>query len=671
MQSNQDMGRSLGLWGATGVGVGAIVGGGILALAGVAYVTTGPSAILAFALNGAIAFLTALCFAEMSAALPLSGGTYTFAKRVLTVETAFVVGWIVWFASIVAAVLYALGFAAYTAMVLDRVFEALAVAPAFSLSGRFFLAALALLATAFYTLGLVRRAGGGSQWPTVGKVLVFAVLIIGGAWALAQQPASAFGERLTPFFIDGPRGLVAAMGYTFIALQGFDLIAAVAGEVKDPGRNIPRAMMLSLGLALAIYLPFLLIIAVAGVGPGESIVSLSAADPATVVARATERYLGAFGFWLVIVAAILSMLSGLQANLFAASRLAFTMARDRTLPSPLGKIRADTGTPALAAVATASVVAVTIIAIPDVASAGAAASLVFLISFALVHWTNVLMRRRTAASSLPFKVPFFPLVPAVGGASCAALALMQARAVPAAGAIALAWLCLGWVLYLTLFARRARVVDASAEAVDPELIRLRGRAPLVLVPIANPASAAAMVEVASAMAPPEVGRVLLLSVVRRPEQWDPATPPRELAAAQAVLGEALTSSFANSLAPEALTVVADRPWAEIARVANTYRCASLLVGMEALSDESVESRLEDLMSTVDTDIVVLRAPPGWRLSNVRRVLVPVRGRHDQSLSRARLLGGLKRVRDLEVVFLQVLPEGAPEPLPPRRRIATW
>ena len=128
-----------------------------------------------------------------------------------------------------------------------------------------------------------------------------------------------------------------------------------------------------------------------------------------------------------------------------------------------------------------------------------------------------------------------------------------------------------------------------------------------------------------------------------------------------MLGEALTSSFANSLAPEALTVVADRPWAEIARVANTYRCASLLVGMEALSDESVESRLEDLMSTVDTDIVVLRAPPGWRLSNVRRVLVPVRGRHDQSLSRARLLGGLKRVRDLEVVFLQVLPEGAPEP----------
>ena len=73
---DSDPRRTLGLWGATGVGVGAIVGGGILALAGVAFATTGPSAILAFALNGGIALLTAFSFAELASRFPESGGTY-------------------------------------------------------------------------------------------------------------------------------------------------------------------------------------------------------------------------------------------------------------------------------------------------------------------------------------------------------------------------------------------------------------------------------------------------------------------------------------------------------------------------------------------------------------------------------------------------------------------
>ena len=101
----------MGLWGATGVGVGAIVGGGILALAGSALASTGPSAIVAFALNGVIAILTALSLAEMSSKFPESGGVYTFAKKVLSIEAAFSIGWVVWFASIVAACLYAVGFA--------------------------------------------------------------------------------------------------------------------------------------------------------------------------------------------------------------------------------------------------------------------------------------------------------------------------------------------------------------------------------------------------------------------------------------------------------------------------------------------------------------------------------------------------------------------------------
>ncbi len=111
--------RSIGLLGATSIGVGAIVGGGVLALAGVAFVATGPSALVAFALNGLIALLTAMSFAELSSRFPQSGGTYTFAKKVLSVEAAFGVGWVVWFASISAGALYALGFGSFVAFALE------------------------------------------------------------------------------------------------------------------------------------------------------------------------------------------------------------------------------------------------------------------------------------------------------------------------------------------------------------------------------------------------------------------------------------------------------------------------------------------------------------------------------------------------------------------------
>ena len=111
-------------------------------------------------------------------------------------------------------------------------------------------------------------------------------------------------------------------------------------------------MTLSLGIALAIYLPLLFVIATVGVSEGSSIVEMSLREPATIVAQAAANFLGGFGFWLVIVAAVLSMLSALHANLLAASRVALTMARDRSLPQSIGSVHETRGTPMTAIVAT-------------------------------------------------------------------------------------------------------------------------------------------------------------------------------------------------------------------------------------------------------------------------------------------------------------------------------
>ena len=648
--------RTLGLLGATGVGVGAIVGGGILALAGVAFATTGPSAVVAFTLNGLIALLTALTFAEMASSFPESGGTYTFAKKVLSVEAAFMVGWVVWFASIVAAVLYALGFAAFAQIFVVEMWAGVGgTAPDWVSTGGFAMA-LAVGSTAFYTFGLVRKQGGGGQWETVGKVVVFGALILAGLWVLPSRDPAVVTAQLKPFFAAGGLGLLQAMGYTFIALQGFDLIAAVGGEVKDPARNLPRAMIGSLVIALMIYVPLLLLVATVGVTPGGSITELAAEDPEAVVAIAAEQFLGRTGFWMVIVAALLSMVSALQANLLAASHIALAMAKDRNLPGRLRRLHPSRGTPVAAVLVTSATVVGILLVVSDVAAAGAMSSLIFLLSFTLAHWMGILVRHRGGGKEGAFLLPFFPVIPVVGGLACFGLAVFQGLAVPSAGLIAAGWLTLGGTLYALVFSRRARVADAAAQALDPQLVRLRGRNPLVLVPIANPASARSMVTLASSLAAPVVGKVLLLYVVKTPERWSEAELPPQLVYAQEVLGRALCASFSADFSPQALTTVAGEPWREICRVARTYQCESLLLGLGDLgkSDGPEEEKLEWLLSEVSSDVVLLGAAEDWRLENVKRVLVPVGGRRDQSHLRARMLGSLCRGYDLEVVYLGIV-----------------
>ena len=657
--SRSSLKRTIGLPGASGVGVGAIVGGGILVLGGVALAESGPGAIAAFAINGFVATLTALSFAELASAFPESGGAYTYAKKVLSVRFAFAVGWVLWFASIVAAVLYALGFATYAVLLVQSLWEVAGGTPPAWLELRSVALVVASGATALYTFGLIRKVGGGSNWDTLGKMVVFVVLLVFGFIALGRRDPVTVQESLVPFFTSGAGGLITAMGFTFIAMQGFDLIAAVGGEVKNPQKTIPRAMLLSLVAALLIYLPLLFVVSTVGVEPGQSVSDLAADDPETLIATAAERFMGWPGFWLVVVAAILSTLTALKANLFAASRVAMTMAQDRTLPGMLGRIHPRRGTPVLATYATVLTLFVILFVLPDIAAAGAAASLIFLISFALAHWTALLARRRSATPP-PFRVPLFPLVPVLGGLACVALALFQAVVVPSAGLIALGWLGLGVMLYIAVFSSRAQAVDAYAEARDPRLLRLRGRNPLALVPIANPAKAGPLVEVASALTPPEAGRIQLLTVVNPPgADWD-GEPPPQLLTAQQVLHGAVMESFREQLAPEALFTVSAQPWEEIARIAHQHSAEILVLGLTKLSEQLESPQLEGLLNAVVAEVVILHAPDGWSLDSVRRILVPTAGRGGQDVIRARLLGAMGRKARREVVFLRVMPPNTPE-----------
>ena len=658
MSEEADAKRHVGVFGATLVGIGGIIGGGLLILVGTAFGQAGPAAILAFVLNGIVAWLTAMSVSEISTTFPESGGAYMFAKKILSVRAAFAVGWVLWFAYIVAGVLYALGFAAFTVILMKGACDGLGLESDW-LEGRNPALFLATVATVGYSIGLVRKAAGGGQWVTIGKVVLFVLLSIAGVIALLRQPLEDIGDELTPFFSGGFSGLIAAMGFTFITLQGFEMVSAIAGEIKDPGRTIPKAVFGSLAISLAVYVPLLFLVATAGVDHGVHITELAARNPDTTVAAATREFLGEAGYWFMCAAIAVATLSALQANLLTASRVAFAMAQDHTLPSVLEQKHPTRGTPIMAIYATALATVAIMFMIPDLASAGAAASLIFLLAFALTHLTTYLARKRGGPRLLEgaYQTPWFPLVPIVGGLACAGLAVYQAIVVPDAGGILLIWLGLGVILYFALFKGRAEAADASAEGLDPRLNLLRGKSPLVLLPIANPKSATSMVEIANALAPSEFARVLLLSIIRA-TKGGAGDPVAQLADAQEAFRQALGASYAAGHAPEALITSAPEPWGEIRRIADEHRCESLLFGIPKTIEGKFDRELEELINGVDCDVAMMRAPDDWRIGGAKRVLVPIAGKSDEHELRARVLATISRELPRDLVFLSVIPSQA-------------
>ena len=486
------------------------------------------------------------------------------------------------------------------------------------------------------------------------KLGAIGTLVVAGFMAVAPGEPAVL-EAAAPA-VEGSlfSGLIAASLPVLFSFGGWQLLSYVAPEVRDPQKNLPRAMYLSLAIALAIYIPLLLLITTVGVPPEVEISDAAARNPEGLVAEAAERFLGPAGYWLVIGAGVLSMLSALQANLMGASRVAFSMARDRTLPRPLGRMSRSGATPALAVITTAAMLAIVVAVVGDVSAAGAASSLIFLISFATVHWAAILARRRSGDTRLP-------VVPALGGVLCLLLAAYQAQSVPEAGNVVMVWLLVGLALFLTLLARGARLADRAAEARDPDLARLRGRSPLVLVPIASPASAAGLAGVAATVRTPSVGRVLQLSVVSTPEEVPDEDHP-VMRDAQSILGESLLRGFERATPAETLFTIAANPAAEIARVARLHRCETVVLGAPRAQTPEGWARLEALVSPLDADVVVVRAPRRWRIAQVRRVLVPLGGRGDHSLARARLLASLTRAEDCEIIFLRTLPPGLPDDL---------
>ncbi len=446
--------RDLTEFDVTMVGVGAMIGAGIFVLTGIAAGIAGPALMLAFLFNGFLIFLTAAAYAELGSAVPEAGGEYLWIKSAFGGYQAFMGGWMSWFAHVVAGSLYALGFGSYFVFLLiDN----------HLLDGKFFDPASKLVATiiilVFATINFIGTSETGKVGNiiTIMKVIVIGLFIISGLWVIFLH----FNDRLShyePFFPRGFESVFMAMGFTFIAFEGHEIIVQTGEEVENPQTSIPRAIF----KALMIVIPIYVLVAFTALG---AIVTENGITPWEFLENAGELGLAEaakqfmpLGATLLLLAGLISTLSALNATTFSSARMSFVMGREKLLPQRFGEVNEWSRTPHVAIFASAFLMFL-IAAFLPIKTVAAAADLMFLLLFLQAN-RSLLRIRKNYGDKLTFgyQTPFFPLFPilAIIGKLFIMIFLLLIEPIAVGGTVI--WLLLGTILWLVYSKRNASLM---------------------------------------------------------------------------------------------------------------------------------------------------------------------------------------------------------------------
>jgi len=386
--------RELGLFDAVMMGLSGAIGFEIFVLMDYAYFAlAGPDMILALLLGGLINLLIMFSYSELGAAIPEVGGEYTYTKAAYGGLVAFISGCLRWLASVFVAALAALTFALQLLYLFSK------VAPAFES----FVSAQVPLIAIIVTIVLATLDVRGVK--KVGVMIVtiflaiFAIFLAGGLWH-GLIPPQVLQKPLT----EGLSGVFAATAYTFPMFFGMRALVAGAAQVKDPEKNVPRAIIVSSLLTIPLYL------SVAYVAIG--FVPLGDYDE-PFLNLAAENIMPRVGGVLFAIAGMVASLSALGTSITVQSSIARGMSRDGYLPKILLSVHRRFGTPYVAIIA-GSLFIMFLSVIGAVEFLGYAASFGSILVFALVNLSLLKLRKKKPYMKKPFKTPLYPFTPIAG-----------------------------------------------------------------------------------------------------------------------------------------------------------------------------------------------------------------------------------------------------------------
>ena len=403
--------KSLRAWDLIGIGIGCIIGVGIFVLPGVeAAKHAGPGIILSFAIAGVACACSALSYAELAAMIPVSGSAYTYGYATLGEIFAWIIGWDLLLEYMVAAILVSIGWSAYFVNMLKQIGlvipPALANGPWSDTPGVINLPAIFIISLLTFLLvrGIKESARANLVFVIV-KLSVIVVFII--LAARHTNPAN-----WSPFMPFGFSGVMTAAGIVFLAFVGFDAVSTTAEEAINPQKDMPIGIMVSLAVATVLYMAVAAIMT--GVVPYTQ---LNVPDPVALVLNTLHM---PWASALVSVGAIAGITSVLLVLMLGQPRILFAMSRDGLLPGFLAHVHPRFRTPHRTTVFTGVVVAVAA-GLMRLDTAAELCSIGTLLAFIIVSAGVIVLRYTRQDLKRPFRVPFFPVTPALGILLCAYL----------------------------------------------------------------------------------------------------------------------------------------------------------------------------------------------------------------------------------------------------------
>jgi len=539
-----EVSRDLGLADVTALGVGSMIGAGIFVLLAPATQAAGLSTILALGISGLVVLLSAVSYAELASIYPVGGGGYIWAKQSLPPPSGFLAGWSAWAGHSAALALSAMSLSAFALFSIGGVLSWVGVMGMDSfLSNPTYVAALKVGAL-IIIIGFIsstrlrgRIRAGRLPYELILKIVLVLVFVVTVFAAAVIIPPGGPGVD-TPFLgMSGWAGLPLAMAFTFVAYEGYEIIALSATEVKNPHKNIPRGILLSVGLVVLLYVLLemsLLFLARYDCVGNLAACAVEGARGELSLPTQSLNHLGPEITAVLLVAAIAAMLTAVGNNLSSATRLSYVMANDGSLPRRLARAGTSDRLPNRTLLVS-GLLATAFVFLLDIPQIAIVASILYLILFAFVDAALIATRRGGKEVRGGFKVPLVPMIPILGIATNLALAatlwnfpILGGESIAPghwAWYVVLLWLTLG--AFYHFFAGGRRLVSQPEEqSLDLSDILATGKQDIdlkryrVFVPLREFANVE-LVTLGAQVAKERGGELSLMNVVEIPRNLPP------------------------------------------------------------------------------------------------------------------------------------------------------
>jgi amino acid transporter/nucleotide-binding universal stress UspA family protein len=652
--SEEDLAKDLGPVAALTIGVGTMIGAGIFVLPGEAILNAGSFASVVFVLGGVIAMFTALSASELGTAMPRSGGAYYYVNHALGPMFGSVAGWANWLGLAFASAFYMVGFGRYIA----RIFGLAGSVG----SGPVSITVVKLIALVGGGCFVAINYVGAKETGRLQNVIVVLLIAILTVFTLLGT------LRAEPSNLPPATDVVTTLettGLIFVSYLGFVQITSVAEEIKDPGTNLPRAVIGSVVIVTVIY-ALVLVIMSAAVPKGfiAGVVSSNAENPIAVV-EVGQYIQGAVMGGALLFGGLLATASSANASILASSRINFAMGRDYIVTPALNEIHGRFGTPYRAIGITGGLILLFIV-VGDLTLLSGAASGLHLIIYGLLNIALIVMRYVAPEEYTPeFIVPLYPLLPILGAVSSFALLVFVsgdalALSFGIAGA-ALLWYFLyartrtekQGILSKHILSRSRKMPDAAVSAAAS--VKPDGGQYRVMVPLANPAHEQELITLASAIAKQRGGTVVAIHIVTVPDQTALAAAADRSdgidESSKHLLDNARADAETFGVGVETHTILSHKSYEAIFDAARTHTADLVVMGWGPNSHGSpgrAESAIDELTEAVPCDFLIFRD----RGLDPSRILLPTAGGPDSELSAA-VAKLLRAEFDAEITLLNV------------------